>query len=46
MPLFKLVDSMEKPILLILELLNIEIKLVCPHGRLHVLILSVAVWVW
>lgn len=45
MPLFKLVNAMEKPILLILELLDVEIKLVCPHSCLHVLILSIAVGV-
>ena len=45
MPLFKLLNAMKKPILLILELLNVEIKLVRPHSRLHVLVLSVAVGV-
>jgi len=45
MPLFKLLNAMEKAILLILELFNVEIKLVCPHSRLHVLILRVAVGV-
>ncbi len=45
MPLFKLVNAMQKSILLILELLNVEIKLIRPHSRLYILILSVAVGV-